>query len=637
MSTSRYLTKSRFKLALDCPTKLFYTRKSEYENQSDTDSFLEGLAQGGFQVEELARMEHPNGVAITGDDYNYQRVANRTQELLKQENISIFEPAFLIDGLFIRVDILVKKGNRIQLIEVKAKSISSNSHNSFINSKGNLGGGWDTYLYDIAFQKYVMQLCYPEWEISASLKLVDKDATTSVNGLHTCFKIVSDSDLRTGIVKKEGITREDLGDSILCAINVNEEIDLILTKNPVDETRSFPELVNFFREHYQTDTKIFTEIDDEQLMHMKFCVIDYKTVISGSANWSKSAFTKHNEEVTIVKENLTRANDFMNEFERLKDISGKIKSIKKELDISRAMKTFQVIKALINIGDTQTIQPYIYQLKNISELNSVTKALLNGDYDNAVKEIELFIANYTQIVSVSEIEKSQILIQIKLLSYQLEIMEFEKVEKEAMLEQFNHRYILELNPLISKVLELKKKIYNKLKKHGIVDDTFEKIDEEFKRRNQEYESEKEIEIPDLNQDDTKTLKQCYKEASKLCHPDSLECIYEDKEEAAQVFAELSTAYKVNDLEKVRYILNELKLGKPISNLNEFDELVHLRTRLETLKVKYDKLQFEIQEIITSETFIIIVELEEWDVYFEQQKILLENEFENLTAKYTNNE
>ena len=266
MKKPRLLTKSRFKLALDCPTKLFYTRKSEYENQGDTDSFLEGLAQGGFQVEELARMEHPNGVAITGDDYNYSLVANRTKELLKQENVTIFEPAFLIDGFFIRVDILVKKGNKIQLIEVKAKSISSSNHNSFIKSTGSLGG-WDSYLYDIAFQKYVMQLSYPEWKISSSLKLVDKDATTSVDGLHTCFKIDSNSDLRTGIKKKDGLTKEDLGDSILCAINVNEEIDLILTQNPADETRSFPELVNYFREHYQSDSKIFTEIGS----HCKAC------------------------------------------------------------------------------------------------------------------------------------------------------------------------------------------------------------------------------------------------------------------------------------------------------------------------------------------------------------------------------
>lgn len=53
MKKPRYLTKSRFKLALDCPTKLYYTRKPEYENQSESDTFLQALAQGGFQVKEI--------------------------------------------------------------------------------------------------------------------------------------------------------------------------------------------------------------------------------------------------------------------------------------------------------------------------------------------------------------------------------------------------------------------------------------------------------------------------------------------------------------------------------------------------------------------------------------------------------
>ncbi len=46
----RPLTKSRFKLALDCPTKLYYTGKEEYENKQEEDSFLEALAEGGYQV-----------------------------------------------------------------------------------------------------------------------------------------------------------------------------------------------------------------------------------------------------------------------------------------------------------------------------------------------------------------------------------------------------------------------------------------------------------------------------------------------------------------------------------------------------------------------------------------------------------
>ena len=54
----RYLTKSRYKLALECPVKLFYTGKKDYANVKVEDPFLEALAQGGFQVEELARMEY---------------------------------------------------------------------------------------------------------------------------------------------------------------------------------------------------------------------------------------------------------------------------------------------------------------------------------------------------------------------------------------------------------------------------------------------------------------------------------------------------------------------------------------------------------------------------------------------------
>ncbi len=264
---SRYLTKSRFKLALECPSKLYYTRKPQYENNSEANSFLEGLAQGGFQVEELARMYYPNGTAVLGDDYNYDLLVSRTNELLKQENVTIFEPAFLVNGLFIRVDILVKRGDSIRLIEVKAKSVSGSGHESFISSKGKLVSGWVPYLYDIAFQKYVMQLAYPEWNISASLQLVNKDATTSVNGLHQCFKVVADSDLRTGVEVKSGLTREDLGDPILCEINVDPEVDLILGHNPVDETRSFPEMVNYFLKQYQTDTKIYMEIGN----HCKGC------------------------------------------------------------------------------------------------------------------------------------------------------------------------------------------------------------------------------------------------------------------------------------------------------------------------------------------------------------------------------
>ena len=60
-----YLTKSRFKSALECPTKLYYTSNDQYANLKSDDEFLMALAEGGFQVGELAKYYHPGGYDIT--------------------------------------------------------------------------------------------------------------------------------------------------------------------------------------------------------------------------------------------------------------------------------------------------------------------------------------------------------------------------------------------------------------------------------------------------------------------------------------------------------------------------------------------------------------------------------------------
>lgn len=114
MNNMRYLTKSRFKLGLDCPTKLFYTKKSDvYADQSLDDQFLKALAEGGFQVGELAKCYFPDGIEVDGLDY--EATWAKTQDLLKNDNVVIFEGAFKFNNLFVRVDILEKKEIRFIL------------------------------------------------------------------------------------------------------------------------------------------------------------------------------------------------------------------------------------------------------------------------------------------------------------------------------------------------------------------------------------------------------------------------------------------------------------------------------------------------------------------------------------------
>jgi hypothetical protein len=121
MAKPHYLTKPRFQLASECPAKLYYTDKPDiYPDQKMQDSFLAALAEGGYQVGELAKRYFPGGTDIKARDY--EAALAQTNALLAQRDAVIDEAAVRHDNLFIGVDVLVKHEQQLQLIEVKAKS-----------------------------------------------------------------------------------------------------------------------------------------------------------------------------------------------------------------------------------------------------------------------------------------------------------------------------------------------------------------------------------------------------------------------------------------------------------------------------------------------------------------------------------
>jgi len=250
----RVLSKSRFKLGLECPNKLFYTGNKEYANVKNEDTFLEALAQGGFQVEELARMHFPGGILIDENTWEYEKAWNLTQNLLKQENAIIYEAAFLFEGLYVKTDILVKRGDVIELIEVKSKSFLPDDEFLFIGKKGGMVAGWKPYLFDVAFQKYVMQLCYPNWKINSFIMIADKSKTASIDGLNQLFRITKKGDNRTGIISKVK-TIEEIGNTVLGRKNVTEIVDDIESnKYKYSESLSFQESISLFKELYENKT-----------------------------------------------------------------------------------------------------------------------------------------------------------------------------------------------------------------------------------------------------------------------------------------------------------------------------------------------------------------------------------------------
>jgi hypothetical protein len=253
---NRYLTKSRYKLALDCPNKLYFTKKDKYANTQVDDSFLKALAQGGFQVEELARLEYPNGYLIEGNDWNYDLLVEQTNELLKLDNVIIYEAAFKSDNFFIRTDILVKKGDEIELIEVKAKSYDPLDEHIFVGKKGKLTSGWKDYLFDVAFQNYVIQLSKPYWNIKSYLLLANKNKEAKVDGINQMFRISKKAgNDRTGILKKIN-SIDEIGESVLGRIEISDIVfDIQNGTHRYSKDFNFIESVHSFSDHYLKDKK----------------------------------------------------------------------------------------------------------------------------------------------------------------------------------------------------------------------------------------------------------------------------------------------------------------------------------------------------------------------------------------------
>ena len=160
---------------------------------------------------------------------------------------------------------------------------------------------------------------------------------------------------------------------------------------------------------------------------------------------------------------------------------------------------------------------------------------------------------------------------------------------------------------------------------------YEEAKKEYEEFSYEYEELKKEDLFELNDEEKIELKQAYRKASKLCHPDIVAGELQDQ--AQTVFIELNDAYSKKDLQKVKEILLSLDNG------HGFDIASDTIADKELLKSKIAKLrdtiiltEQEIDEIITDETFETINVIEDWDEYFKDIKEQLQEELDNLTQK-----
>ena len=132
----KLLSKSNYLLGLQCP-RLLWVTKNDKERIPKPDELAQKKFDDGHIIGELATKVFPNGINIP--DENFKENLENTKKLI-EKGVPLFEPAFLVDNLYSRADILVPVGDEWDIVEVKSATKVK-----------------DVNIHDVSFQKYVYE------------------------------------------------------------------------------------------------------------------------------------------------------------------------------------------------------------------------------------------------------------------------------------------------------------------------------------------------------------------------------------------------------------------------------------------------------------------------------------------------
>lgn len=364
---------------------------------------------------------------------------------------------------------------------------------------------------------------------------------------------------------------------------------------------------------------------DTELMHNKFCIIDFSTVITGSYNWSYKAESNF-ENVIITSNDTTLAEQFISEFNSIrKQYYPDVINEEIIFPLNKIVKRLEILKNYILLEDIEELNKESSKLKEYdfnSDLQDIIEDIRKEEFGSAINKIQIFISKNQQLSIWTDPEIAALKLEIKNLENQLNGFDNEKIELEKLLSEFQHRHTIELGEIILDILKLRKLKFKSDKSK------FEEAENDERQYREKVNTEKEKEIFELTDEQKLELKKKFRKATVLCHPDKV--ADEFKEAAQRIFIELKQAYDANDLKKVTEILNDLEKGNFFKTKSEtVQEKDLLKAAIAKLKRQINILETEIITIKESDTFKTIISIEDWDDYFQRTKEKLKRELEEL--------
>jgi hypothetical protein len=356
--------------------------------------------------------------------------------------------------------------------------------------------------------------------------------------------------------------------------------------------------------------------DRASLMHNKFCVIDDQILLFGSYNWTRKAQTNH-ESITVIDEDKALVADFLQEFDFLK--AQQTGENETAIDWGKLLIRLETLLNVIRLEDEDDISYQLSKIRKtlpetsterqVAEVFEIVEQVTNQHYSEAVQALNNLLNRMKQLVVRTDVEVAALQLEMRALEWQITSLEDEHTELEKHIYQFSLRHSKELGELILMILILKKQIAER-------EENEEEIRESAKDYNQykqAHEANTAKVLVVLPPEQQKTIKEMYRQASKICHPDK---VAEDQKEAAHlIFIELKTAYESNDLKKVEQIYLNIQQGVYGFSSQILSQKDKLLQRRKLLLQKRESIESKIKSLKDSENYRKIVNVGNWDEYF----------------------
>jgi hypothetical protein len=285
-------------------------------------------------------------------------------------------------------------------------------------------------------------------------------------------------------------------------------------------------------------------------------------------------------------------------------------------------------QTLVNGSANYTYSGFHKNKENINVLHDASSASQYLEQFNELTEYYQFETGL--VVSDYALKLKQ---EIKFAFGQIDFLEQELAQAEKGIEIYETKYRIRFRAIILEILQLQEAV---LAKKAILTDKqedkqrLETNRQTFQQLSNTSQQDAVVQKAIENIAQQKTIKELFREAVKLCHPDNAFISEELKERAQKIFIHLKEAFNNNDLATIQTILNELKNGIALGN-TAYDTLPKedLEQLLENLKIKIKTLSDKLTSYQSDIRFVFSMDIEAMNLHFATEEIKLQEQMRVL--------